>query len=232
MTEAEWLGCADPRALLAVVTAQATDRKMRLFLWACCARVLDATPPQRRLFRGYYDGSFRQLQHALSLVEQFAEGLVGADALAEARRDAADSAYVPPAIDYGGETEFGYEAATVLAAAADHPVPEAVLAACWRATEAQAARLPAEEARWQTLVCRDIFGNPFRPVHFAADWRTATARALAQQMYAARDFSPMPILGDALEDAGCANAEILAHCRNAGEHVRGCWVLDLVIDRK
>ena len=55
---------------------------------------------------------------------------------------------------------------------------------------------------------------------------------MAQQMYAARDFSPLPILGDALEDAGCDNADILDHCRGPGLHARGCWVLDLVIGKE
>src|SRR5207302_6429926 len=122
--------------------ARATDRKLRLFLCACCARVLDGAPPQRRLFRGYYPGSFEKLGRALSAVEQFAEGFVGADALAEARRDAGDSVYVPPSIDYGGETGLDYEAAPVVAAAVEHPIAEDVVAACWRATDSQPARTP------------------------------------------------------------------------------------------
>jgi hypothetical protein len=78
---------------------------------------------------------------------------------------------------------------------------------------------------------RDIFGNPFRPVTFAPDWRTDTAVSLAQQMYEARKFSAMPILADALQDAGCDNDDILAHCRGEGPHVRGCWVVDLVLGK-
>ncbi|HEY1189881.1 MAG TPA: hypothetical protein VGE74_19685 [Gemmata sp.] len=79
---------------------------------------------------------------------------------------------------------------------------------------------------------RDIFGNPFRPVAFAPDWRTDTARALAAQMYDARDFSAAPILADALQDAGCDSADILDHCRGPGPHVRGCWVVDLVLGKE
>jgi hypothetical protein len=79
---------------------------------------------------------------------------------------------------------------------------------------------------------RDIFGNPFRPVTFDADWRTSTVVALAKQMYESRDFSAMPILADALQDAGCENDDILKHCRDAkGVHVRGCWVVDLVLGK-
>ncbi|MBX9585555.1 MAG: hypothetical protein K2X87_35050 [Gemmataceae bacterium] len=77
---------------------------------------------------------------------------------------------------------------------------------------------------------RDLFGNPFRPVAFDPDWRTSTAVALARGMYDARDFGPMPVLADALQDAGCDHPEVLAHCRDpAGIHVRGCWVVDGVL---
>jgi hypothetical protein len=84
----------------------------------------------------------------------------------------------------------------------------------------------------QRSLLRDVVGNPFRPVSFDPAWRTSTAVALAQQMYDSRDFAIMPILGDALEDAGCDNHDILAHCRNPqGTHVRGCWVVDLVLGK-
>ncbi|MBY0459193.1 MAG: hypothetical protein K2V38_17825 [Gemmataceae bacterium] len=79
---------------------------------------------------------------------------------------------------------------------------------------------------------RDIFGNPFRPVVFLPDWRTSTAVALAAQMYDLRDFSAMPILADALQDAGCDSDDILGHCRGDGPHVRGCWVVDLVLGKE
>ncbi len=80
---------------------------------------------------------------------------------------------------------------------------------------------------------RDIVGNPFRPVKFDAVWRTSTAVALAAQMYDSREFSAMPILADALQDAGCDNDDILNHCRDAtAAHVRGCWVVDLVLGKE
>ena len=87
------------------------------------------------------------------------------------------------------------------------------------------------DARAANIV-RDIFGNPFRSVSFDPAWRTSTVVALAQQMYDSRDFSAMPILGDALQDAGCDHADILDHCRSAGSHVRGCWVVDLVLGKE
>jgi hypothetical protein len=79
---------------------------------------------------------------------------------------------------------------------------------------------------------RDIFGNPFRPVSFDPEWYTSSAVAIAQGMYESRDFSPMPILADALQDAGCDNADILDHCRGEGPHVRGCWVVDAVLGKE
>ena len=78
---------------------------------------------------------------------------------------------------------------------------------------------------------RDIFGNPFRPVAFDPNWRTSTVVSIAQGLYESRDFSPMTILADALQDAGCDHADILDHCRGTGPHVRGCWVVDLVLGK-
>lgn len=79
---------------------------------------------------------------------------------------------------------------------------------------------------------RDIFANPFRPISFDVSWHTATAVAIARQMYESRDFAAMPILADALQEAGCENEDILDHCRAAdGVHVRGCWVVDHVLNK-
>ena len=79
---------------------------------------------------------------------------------------------------------------------------------------------------------REVFGNPFRPVTFSSEWRTETATAIARQMYESRDFGAMPILADALQDAGCDSDEVLNHCRHtSAPHVRGCWVVDLVLGK-
>ncbi len=75
----------------------------------------------------------------------------------------------------------------------------------------------------------DIFGNPFRPVSVDPAWRTSTVLTLARQMYNDGDFSPLPILADALQDARCENEDVPAHCRQPGEHVRGCWGVDLLL---
>jgi hypothetical protein len=78
---------------------------------------------------------------------------------------------------------------------------------------------------------REVVGNPFRPVAFDPDWRTDTVVSLARGMYESRGFGGMPILADALQDAGCDHPDILAHCRGDGPHVRGCWVVDLVLNK-
>ena len=77
----------------------------------------------------------------------------------------------------------------------------------------------------------DIFGNPFRPVAIDPDWLTSTVVALARGIYDDRAFDRLPILADALQDAGCENADVLTHCRGDGPHVRGCWVVDLLLGK-
>jgi hypothetical protein len=77
----------------------------------------------------------------------------------------------------------------------------------------------------------EVFGTPFRPVAFDLRWRTSAVRALAQGIYAERAFDQLPILADALQDAGCEDGEMLGHCRAPGPHVRGCWLVDLLLGR-
>jgi len=90
---------------------------------------------------------------------------------------------------------------------------------------------PWEEALHSMI--HDVFDNRFfRIVRLEPGLRTSTVTALALQMYESRDFSAMPILADALQDAGCDNDEVLNHCRGAGPHVRGCWVVDLVLRKE
>jgi len=86
----------------------------------------------------------------------------------------------------------------------------------------------------QVRVLRDIFGNPFRPASVGLScvhWNDNTVVKLAQGIYDDRAFDHLPILADALEDAGCQDPVILDHCRHPGPHVRGCWVVDLVTGR-
>jgi hypothetical protein len=99
---------------------------------------------------------------------------------------------------------------------------------------------------------RDVVGNPFRGGRLGlvgrpadavlwddeppgsllpAGWLTDTVLSLADAMYDGRDFAAMPILADALQDAGCEDEQVLTHCRGPGPHVRGCWVVDLVLGK-
>jgi len=78
---------------------------------------------------------------------------------------------------------------------------------------------------------RCVFGNPYRPTVFGPRWLTPTAVALAAGIYAERAFDRMPILADAMEEAGCDEAEILQHCRGVEPHARGCWVVDALLKR-
>lgn len=89
-----------------------------------------------------------------------------------------------------------------------------------------------KELAYQRRVLHCIFGNPFRHVTLDPVWLTGSVVNLAQGIYDERAFDRMPILADALEDAGCHNQDILQHCRAGGEHVIGCWVVDLLLGKE
>lgn len=78
---------------------------------------------------------------------------------------------------------------------------------------------------------REVLGNPARPPAFRHAWLYANggvARRLVEAALAEQDYGVLPVLADALEDAGCAEAALLDHCRQARPHARGCWVVDLL----
>jgi len=99
-----------------------------------------------------------------------------------------------------------------------------------RSRAARAVRRETAESQVSLLRC--IFGNPFHPPTLDSSWLSSTVRNLAQAIYDDRRFTDLPILADALLDAGCDNDDILTHCRSEGSHVRGCWVVDLLLDKK
>jgi hypothetical protein len=90
--------------------------------------------------------------------------------------------------------------------------------------------IPGESALGCGLV-RDIFGESRTPPRIEPRWRTSDAVALARGIYEDRAFDRLPILADALMDAGCSDNSILNHCRTEGPHVRGCWVVDLILGK-
>jgi hypothetical protein len=131
----------------------------------------------------------------------------------------------------------------------DAKVSEQLIAAAQLAECCTMPCLPTLESSWFSNISQVqwpgrwllecVFSNPFRPVSLDPTWRTPTVLSLATAAYEERilpsghlEADRLAILGDALEDAGCTNAEVLAHLRGPGPHVRGCWVLDLLLDRK
>jgi len=82
----------------------------------------------------------------------------------------------------------------------------------------------------QCRFLRDIFGPlPLRSIVLEQHWNAGTVPKLAQAIYDGRSYDRLPILADALEDAGCYDEVVLSHCRQAAEHCRGCWVVDLLL---
>jgi hypothetical protein len=112
-----------------------------------------------------------------------------------------------------------------------HPIPPGASYVSLRpAIEAEVGN----ERKQQARLVRCVFANPFRPV--SSDpawllWNGGTAPKLAQGIYDDRAFDRLPVLADALEDAGCTRAEVLGHLRDPGPQVRGCWVLDLLLGK-
>jgi hypothetical protein len=219
MNEAQWRTGADPQDMLVFLRgvgavgngARISNRKFRLFALACCHRIRRTIKADR----------FRQ---AIEVVERFADG----------RADAADLSRAAATV-YAGDhsavlavvNDIAYQAAE---RTADAAAQWSGIVAEWNGESYPAGR--TAEAVAQCALLRDICDNPFRPSSFDPAWiawQDGQVRRLAQTIYEERAFERLPILGDALEDAGCSNPIILEHCRLPGEHVRGCWVADGIL---
>jgi hypothetical protein len=217
--EAKWLcEVADAVPLLQFVRGTASERKLRLFAVACCRRVWHLLPV----------GAVRE---AVEVAERFAEGMATAEELRAARL-AARREVVP----VGGKVTWD----SGLTAAKRTAWEACILAAdsAWEAAGRPRA-LGVRDRAWdaeshaQCDLVRDLF-NPFHPATLDPGWLTwqdGTVAKMTRSIYDDRAFDRLPILGDALEDAGCDNADILDHCRSGGEHVRGCWVVDLLLGK-
>jgi hypothetical protein len=238
MTEAEWLASKDPRPMLALLRSRKTfvseagRRKLRLYACACCRGVWHLLADERA-------------RHAVEVAERHADAAATADELWAAQQaggkaaDAVAGRPVPP--------EFHGAIAAVAAATrwitrkwgAATAAKEAALArqkaaGRGRADAWTAAQVQREERRWLADLLRDLFGNPFRPASIPESvraWNGGTVVKLARAIYDGRRFSEMPVLADALEEAGSTDVDVLAHCRGGGEHVLGCWVVDALLDR-
>ncbi len=102
-----------------------------------------------------------------------------------------------------------------------------------RKTLLRSPRMAANDVRGRDpFLFRCILGNPFRIDSCDPAWLTSTVVGLAEAIYAERAFDRLPILADALQEAGCENERILAHCRDDGVHARGCWVVDLLLGKE
>jgi hypothetical protein len=84
----------------------------------------------------------------------------------------------------------------------------------------------------QARLLRELFGNAFRPAAVDSSWLTPSVVQLAKAIYNEKTFDLMPVLADALEDAGCTNQDLLRHCRQQEQHIRGCWLVDVILGKK
>jgi hypothetical protein len=226
MTEAEWLTGTDHARSFEFVEGRLSPRRSRLLAAALCR------------------AAWPLLGHpgfiaALDAIERHADGAASTPELEEARQrcrvlaiqqfeEAARSAENP--IPERVTAIIQNELAWALAFAATTPLSvEAVARRVLETTHPAFADSLAEVCRERVF---DVVGNPFRPVVFDPAWRTSTAVGVATKIYDTRDFTAMPILADALQDAGCDSDAVLTHCRDTKQvHVRGCWVVDGVLGK-
>jgi hypothetical protein len=207
MTEAEWLVCTDWWAMLRSLRGKASDRKLRLFAVACCRRVSHMDREE-------------VWQKATDVAERYADGLVSKKRM----RDTRKLIWEEMAARSGEHDVLHLQAAAwLLLDSTAHYYDIVNMAVSLLAVPFSQAGL-----------LRDIIGNPFRPVPLDPVWlcwNGGTVRKLAQATYDEHAFDHLPILADALEEAGCMDAAILDHCRGPGPHVRGCWVIDLLLGK-
>jgi hypothetical protein len=217
MTETDWLTATDLRPMLGYLRGKACDRKLRLFAVACCRRVWHLIEPHT------------EIRACVEFGEEFADG-TGAQKRLKKMTDACRDRYER----YGGRAGEDVSVAFAGSAARATCQPKG----SWQMVAASGSAGWAiggdPQADWpaQADILRCIFGNPFRPVVFDPRWRSEAAVTLAAGIYADRAFDRLPILADALEEAGCDHPDILTHCRGPGPHARGCWVVDGVLGKE
>jgi hypothetical protein len=215
MIEGEWTACTDPVKMLEFLRDRAGDRKLLLFAVACLrqaerARWLKETASQK-----------------LEMAERYADG--------ETTPERPRGLFVPRELGTGeGDTPPAHPPRFPVEAAVEFARDGAALAAS-AATTAQGVSAARGMARvMQCHLLRCLFGTPFRPVSANPVWPTwhgGLLVSMARRMYDSRDFSDLPVLADALEEAGCEDQDILSHCRSGCDHFRGCWVIDLLLGK-
>ena len=228
MTEVEWRTETDFSRHLQFVEGRLSPRKLRLLAAALC-----------RLAGPLLDHP--DLVRALNEVEWYADGRAGASELETSRQKCRVLAVQQFELSQRMDEQSGADEVPGALIRSELAWAVAYAAAVSVTVADVVTRLSSGVARslgegFQTLTrdrLLDVVGNPFAPVAFCPDWRTSTAVGVANQIYESRDFSAMPILADALQDAGCDSDEVLNHCRDTKlTHVRGCWVLDGVLGKE
>jgi len=230
MTEQEWQTCNHPRNMVPFLRGKVSERKLRLALLALCRRIKDLLGDHRS-------------RRAVEVLELYIEGQASAEELADAAQSAHDAeeeldnlpydAAAVTAADAAECPKDGYDLVDILEASAMRAGLIFISAKKSLNSKTRSAALDAEIATACGLI-RDVVGNPFRSLPVIDSWllwNDGTIPKIAQAIYDERAFDRMPILADALEDAGCDDADILRHCREPGEHVRGCWVVDLLLGK-
>jgi hypothetical protein len=222
MTETEWLNSTNPDDLYLdrFASTPRPMRKLQLFACGCCRQIWEYITDTR-------------CRAAVEVAELLADGLAG-EAEFDAVFDAVEAACDEMIESYPESIEQGaaYAAQMALRAPSDAAYPVASVLALTSSACDHAELLNRNLAALADLF-RDVFGNPYRPVAADPGWLSPTAVALARGIYTERAFDRLPILADALQDAGCENADMLSHCRGPNQvHVRGCWVVDLLLGRE
>lgn len=231
MTEQEWLTANKPRPMLKFLLDKLTERKLRLFAFACCRRIWSLLRDDRT--RNAVEAGERYADSLISRQELRQAEVSGRAAFSEARRRQTNNQEYYAAAVGMGPPRNGSESR------ADWP---AIASFAARAVDREEGEAWFQELACQSRLFRCVSGNPFRPVTIDQSWiawNDGTIIKLAQAIYDEHDLPSghldagrLAILADALEEAGCAHADILSHCRSPEPHVRGCWVVDLLLGKE
>jgi hypothetical protein len=240
MTEADWLASGCSYQMFQFIRCTADRRKLRLFACSGCRRIWNLL-------------SDRRSRIAVEVSERYADGWATKEELSAAQSEAAKAVRVAVETCKPLEAEAikgfknlsgadAQDAWSRYCASSRRRAAAKAVKAVARSTD-KAARMAEEMSQavgwaradisqthlYRAQLMRCVFGNPFRTQHLAAEHATRDVVRLADAIYHDRAYEHLPVLGEALEDAGCNNVDILAHCRGVGPHTRGCWVLDLIL---
>jgi hypothetical protein len=209
----------DPEWMLYTIAAMTTPRKLRLLM---CGLLRRCDPGWTRL-------PHREL---IELVEEAADGRASRASLLKARSTLRGKGKRV----YGGISS-GWSGIDYLLWCSASPNVLAGLTKyqgswCWAVADSRLLPDGVHHRDTFSAMMREVLANPFRPVSLDPAWRTPAVLHLAQAIYDDRAFNQLPILADALEEAGCASRDVLDHCRSPGPHVRGCWAVDLVLNKE